>query len=244
LVGLAVYFQATARKPVAISPGSSDVAQDDSDDERQGWHNQTPVIELTWPESGLADFKFTDRSGEVISKNDLLGTPWIASFVFINCAGPCPRVTEAVKILHDHYRDKPLKFVTFTVDPKRDTVEALKGYADAYGADPDRWYFLTGERDELYSLIKGSFLMPVGEAPKPVPGYEIIHTTNICLVDSTGRVVGKYNSTNGPEIAELRRDLRRMLQFPVPGFSNSKTESGIGSDQGASDEQETAGTSE
>jgi cytochrome oxidase Cu insertion factor (SCO1/SenC/PrrC family) len=219
LVGLAVYFQATIKNPVTIAPGSGP-ATDVDDSELP----KTPEIKLTWPESGLVDFKFTDRSGEVVSKNDLLGTPWIASFVFINCAGPCPRVTEAVKTLHELYEDKPVKFVTFTVDPKRDTVEALKQYADAYQADPDRWYFLTGERDDLYSLIKGSFLMPVGEAPKPEPGWEIIHTTNICLVDATGRVVGKYNSTDDVALAELRQELRRMSELPFQALGNDQSE--------------------
>ena len=229
LVGVAVYFQATIRDPgsVDISPGSDGFDVETSEDDIQRPREIT--IQTTWPESGVADFKFTDSNGEIVSKNDLLGTPWVASFVFTQCAGPCPRVTEAIKILHDHYKNKPVKFVTFTVDPKRDTPEVLQRYAKAYGADPERWYFLTGERDDLYSLIKGSFLMPVGEAPKPEPGWEIIHTMNACLVDPTGRVVGKYLSTKGPEMARLRKDLRRMLAVTRQPFAPSGSADQAGS---------------
>ena len=76
-------------------------------------------IELTWPESGVADFIFTDQTGQNISNNDLRGEPWIASFVFTKCAGPCPRVSESVQSLFKSYGDKGVRFVTFTVDPAR-----------------------------------------------------------------------------------------------------------------------------
>lgn len=229
IVGVAVYFMVSSKPNggnVVIAPGSDKVGTDSDDDfpEDNGKAHTEIEVKMTWPESGVADFKFTDRTGEVVSKNDLLGRPWVASFVFINCGGPCPLVTEAVKKLHDLYKDLPVKYVTFTVDPKRDTVEALKKYAEAYKADPERWYFLTGDRDEIYSLIKGSFLMPVGEAPNPEPGWEIIHTTNICLVDSTGRVVGKYNSTDGAAMADLRRDLKRLSELPIQALSNGESQ--------------------
>lgn len=169
-------------------------------------------VKLTWPESGVADFSFTDRSGRKISKNDLLGKPWVAGFIFIQCAGPCPKVSLAMQTIQKRYDDKPVNIVTFTVDPKRDTPEALAKYADFYQADPEQWFFLTGERDDLYGLINGSFLMPVKEDEKPKPGFEIIHTTNLCLVDATGRVVGKYNSVKDEDMALLRRDLDRLIE--------------------------------
>ena len=169
-------------------------------------------VEMTWPESGVAEFQFTDQSSQRVSNNDLLGKPWLASFIFTQCAGPCPRVTGAVQELYRKYQDTPARFVTFTVDPARDTPAVLAQYADYYEADPSKWFFLTGERDALYGLINGSFLMPVLEAENPEPGFEIIHTTNICLVNPVGQVVGKYNSLLGTDMVRLRRELDRMLK--------------------------------
>lgn len=201
--------------PIVIKPGSD---PDDDGDE--------PIVkpvELgpTWSDEGVDDFAFTDSNGEAVSKNDLLGSPWIASFIFTRCAGPCPKVAEAMKILQRRYDGKDVRFVTFTVDPKNDTPEVLAQFASFWEADPERWYFLTGDRDELYRLINTSFLMPVMEDPNPEPGFEIIHTTNVCLVDPTGRVVGKYNSTSDEEVSVLRRDLDVMLEQPTPGSDES-----------------------
>ena len=183
-------------------------------------------VKLTWPESGVADFSFTDRSGETITKNDLLGKPWVTGFIFTACAGPCPKVSLAMQNIQKRYDYKRVNIVTFTVDPKRDTPEVLAKYADFYQADPEQWFFLTGERDDLYGLINGSFLMPVMEDENPQPGFEIIHTTNLCLVDAAGRVVGKYNSVKDEDMALLRRDLDRLLEAtPVASAADESIES-------------------
>jgi cytochrome oxidase Cu insertion factor (SCO1/SenC/PrrC family) len=169
-------------------------------------------IEMTWPENGVRDFALTDSRNATLSKNDLLGKPWIASFIFTRCAGPCPRVAAAFKELQKRYPEPNVNLVTFTVDPDHDTPEVLTRFANFYEADLDRWFFLTGDKDTVYNMIQKDFLMPVAPSPDPTPGWEIIHTTNICLVDTTGIVIGKYNSLKEDEIALLRRDLDALLE--------------------------------
>ncbi|MBL6704671.1 MAG: SCO family protein [Planctomycetaceae bacterium] len=186
-------------------------SSDEPDDE--GTEVPEPVeIKITWPEAGVRDFSLIDSREETLSKNDLLGKPWIASFIFTRCAGPCPRVAAAFKELQKRYPEPNVNLVTFTVDPDHDTPEVLTKFASFWEADLDRWYFLTGDKDTIYNMIQKDFLMPVAPSPDPTPGWEIIHTTNICLVDQTGKVVGKYNSLKEDEIATLRRDLDGLLK--------------------------------
>ena len=193
----------------AAKAAAADEAEDDGKQERT-------VINITWSEKGLRDFEFTDATGQKVTKNDLLGEPWIASFIFTSCAGTCPRVTNSMDVLQRRYKDKPIRFVTFTVDPERDTVDVLKHYSDKLEANPERWMFLTGDKDKLYSLINQDFLMPVRPEPVPEPGFEIIHTSNVCLVDATGRVIGKYNSLDESEMIQCRKDLDRLLTVEEP----------------------------
>lgn len=168
-------------------------------------------INITWPEEGVRDFALTDSREQTLSKNDLLGKPWIASFIFTRCAGPCPQVAAAFKQLQKRYPEPNVNLVTFTVDPDHDTPEVLTKFATFWEADLDRWFFLTGDKDTIYNMVHKDFLMPVAPSPDPTPGWEIIHTTNICLVDATGKVVGKYNSLKEEEIELLRRDLDVLL---------------------------------
>ena len=59
--------------------------------------------------------------------------------------------------------------------------------------------------------------MPVQEVTGQdrVPGFEIIHSTNIMLVDAEGRVIGKYNAMKVDEMAKLRKDLKRVAPSKV-----------------------------
>lgn len=167
-----------------------------------------------WPEEGIEDFSLTERSGRKITKKDLLGKPWVACFVFTRCAGPCPRVSGQFYQLQKDLKDSDFRLVTFTVDPKNDTPEVLKRYAESVGADPDKWLFLTGDQKEIFHLIEKSFLMPVQENTGPArkPGFEVIHTTNVMLVDKEGHVLGKYNAVNDAEMAALRKAVRNEIK--------------------------------
>lgn len=159
---------------------------------------------------GIEDFSLTERSGQTITKGDLLGRPWVAGFVFTRCAGPCPRVTGQMKLLQEQLKATDVQLVTFTVDPKHDTVEVLRDYAGQWGANTERWWFLTGDQGDIYHLIHHSFEMPVvenvGEDYKP--GFEIIHSVNLMHVDAQGRVVGKYDARDDVAMVKLRRRLR------------------------------------
>lgn len=165
----------------------------------------------TWDPNGIEDFSFTNCDGRTVTRQDLLGKPWVASFVFTNCLSTCPMITRRVRELQDRLKREDVRFVTFTVDPKRDTPEVLKNYAELNGADLSRWYFLWGEAIDVYGLIHRGFQMPA-QMPDEVTGnYQVIHSNNIMLVDQKGVVQGKYLGTKDEDMAKLARDIRRLL---------------------------------
>ena len=170
-----------------------------------------------WDAEGIEDFSFTDTTGKKLSKSDLIGKPFVISFVFTQCRGPCPNVTLQMRELQDRLKDYDFNLVTLTVDPERDTMETLEGYGRENGANFDRWKFLTGDQSEIYGLIHRGFKMPVEEAKgeSRVPGFEIIHSTNIMLVDATGRVIGKYNAQKLEEMSKLRRQLKQIAKLKM-----------------------------
>ena len=197
-------------KPLATATDSVEEDEDDNNGKPK-----TVTIEMKWHPEGIADFEFTERSGKTVSKKDLLGHPWIAGFIFSNCAGPCYKVSSAMRQLQDEFlNDTDLRLVSFTVDSERDTPEVLTKYAQAFHADSDKWLFLTGDKAKIYHLIWGSFLMPVQEetGERRKPGFEFIHTTNVLLVDEKGVVQGKWSSTDEAEFGKMRRELRKRLR--------------------------------
>ncbi len=99
---------------------------------------------------------------------DLLGKVWIASFVFTRCTAGCPQISTTMKRLQGDLSGYPdVRLVTFTVDPEHDDPGELSRYADAYGADPERWLFLTGEARRNLSAV-GEDVSPARSAQRGV----------------------------------------------------------------------------
>src|SRR5271154_2645783 len=104
--------------------------------------NLTPPLPVI---SHVADFMLTNQDSQIITLADLPNHVWIADIIFTRCAGPCPRMTAQMKSLQDALpQTNGAKLVTLTTDPDFDSPEVLKKYGDRFGADSNRWTFLTG----------------------------------------------------------------------------------------------------
>jgi protein SCO1/2 len=163
------------------------------------------------PESfgSVPEFTLTERSGRTVTLDDLAGQIWVADFIFTNCAGTCPMMTDVMKRLQDAL-PQSVRFVSFTVDPYRDTPEVLSNYATRHDIQGDRWIFLTGEQDALYSLSRQGFHLAVDDTI----GTEIepiTHSTRMALVDGTGKIRGYYSGTDTEEVSRLATDVRAVL---------------------------------
>src|SRR5574341_116400 len=114
----------------------------------------------------VPDFTLTDQNGASVSLAQLRGKIWIADFIYTNCTDTCPLQTAMMAKLQDEYASKPeIQLVSITVDPERDTAQALALYADKYQADAKRWYFLTGQRDRILRLVQEGFHLAVVALP-------------------------------------------------------------------------------
>jgi protein SCO1/2 len=159
--------------------------------------------------SQVGAFELVERSGAEVTREDLLGRPWVASFVFTRCTGPCPMIVGTLRKLQARLEDGGARIVTFSVDPEWDTPEVLRQYAAEHGADPRRWLFLTGEEKSIHALIQKSFLSaveraPAGEAPI---GQQVTHRTQLVAVDKKGRVRGFYAGESDGDLDLLVRRL-------------------------------------
>lgn len=173
----------------------------------------------------IGDFALTERSGSAVKRDDLLGKVWVASFVFTCCTQACPQVTGTMAQLHTELADAAdFRLVTFTVDPERDRPAVLKEYARRYGAEDDRWLFLTGEQAPLYDLITSSFKLAVqqNEGAARTPGNEVTHSSRLVLVDRRGHIRGYFegrrtNDKGEPvdELPALKRKIAALLAEPA-----------------------------
>ena len=162
-------------------------------------------------------FSLTDRDGRTVTQADLLGKVWVASFVFTLCNGPCPQVTATMAQLQEAFaRQHDVRLVTFTVDPAHDDPKELAEYARRYGADPERWLFLTGSEDKIYELVNKQFhvLAKPNEGEDRKPGAEVMHDPRLVVVDRHGHIRGYYQGvrdTRSPDPeAEYDKSVRDL----------------------------------
>ncbi|MCH7688378.1 MAG: SCO family protein, partial [Planctomycetes bacterium] len=156
-----------------------------------------------WDLNGIKDFELIERSGKKVTKADLLGKPWVACFIFTNCVTHCLDISKRMNELQDWVKESDVLLVSISVDPKNDTPQRLRGYADNLAADEHRWLFLTGDKDVIYRLASEDFKTSVGEY-----SGEPFHTNNLYHIDEEGRIIGKYNAMSEEEMNALKRKLR------------------------------------
>jgi protein SCO1/2 len=89
------------------------------------------------------------------------------------------------------------KLVTLTTDPGFDTPVVLKSYAERFAADPARWMFLTGSKEEIVRVaVDGLKLIAVENSPeeRADPADLFIHSTTFVVVDRAGQLRGVYET--------------------------------------------------
>ncbi len=155
----------------------------------------------------VPDFSLTNQQGEPLGLSDMAGKIWVADFIFTSCPTICPAMTQEMTRLQSEFVADPVYFVSFSVDPKRDTVDVLSRYATAYGADNRRWHFLTGDKTKIYQLAEQGFSLAAGHN-----GSEILHSPRFVLVKADGNIHDYYDSRSKPAMLRLRRDVKTLLR--------------------------------
>lgn len=168
-----------------------------------------PVLAL----SIVPSFSFTDQEGQAITEKDVAGKVYVAEYFFTTCRGICPKLnTNMKKLAGDFADEKDFRLLSFTVDPETDSVGRMKHYADSLGADPKRWYFLTGRKDSLYHLARSGYLLDDPKNNLTNINEQFLHTQFIALVDRAGRVRKIYDGLKTDELDELEKDIRDLLK--------------------------------
>jgi len=169
----------------------------------------------------VGDFSLTDQNGEPFDPQDLDGKIWVADFFFAGCATECIalsyRMNKIQRLLQPYTN---VVLVSFTVDPRSDTPKALRRYADRFEAQPDKWSFLTGNKEVIYRTITESFLLPVAESPEERLQLKggFIHSNKIAVVDAQGTVRAYFDGLVLSTPDAVKRTVQQLLkESPAEG---------------------------
>jgi len=177
--------------------------------------NHFKQLEIFGPKEAIAEgdtiyhtipaFSFLNQEGKTISDKDLDGKIYVANFFFATCPTICPKMNYNLKGLTEKYsRDGQVKFLSFTVDPDQDSVAALEAYAKKMGADNNSWWFLTGNKDSIYSLARNGFLVAAAGGKTAA---DFFHSQNLLLIDKEKRIRGIYDGLDESDVKKLNDEI-------------------------------------
>jgi protein SCO1/2 len=172
------------------------------------WKVKMPTLSYVKP------FQFTNQDGQPVTDANLLNKITVVEYFFTTCKGICPKLNTNMKEVYMQFKDDPeFQILSHTCNPEIDSVSVLKHYADSLKVDTKKWIFVTGRKDSLYQMARGSYLLDDPKNNVEKIEDQFIHTQFFALVDRKGKVRGKiYDGLKTIEVQQLKRDIARLLK--------------------------------
>jgi cytochrome oxidase Cu insertion factor (SCO1/SenC/PrrC family) len=172
-----------------------------------GCHHQSDLPRLF----EVPDAHLVAETGKPVSLAANKGYVTVYDFIFTNCAASCPVMTGTLRrITAKVPKDAPVRFVSISVDPARDTPAVLADYAKKVRND-DRWTFLTGDRDALVKLSVDGFKLAAGGTPQP--GAEpLLHSSKFAVADKDGWIREYYDSSEDDTVDHVAATVKELVE--------------------------------
>ena len=157
----------------------------------------------------IPDFRFIDQDSVWITNASFSDKIYVADFFFTSCPSICPKVKKQMLRMYDKYKDdERIEFLSHSIDTKRDSVPRLKEYSSNLGVDPAFWHFVTGDKDEIFSIADEYFVAAL-EDPNAPGGFD--HSGRLILVDKDRHIRSFCNGTDPEEVDVFMTDIDILL---------------------------------
>jgi len=155
-------------------------------------------------------FKFINQYGDSITNKNLDGKIYVADFFFTTCPSICPVMHHNMLNVYNAFKDlSDFRIISYTIDPKHDSVNVLKNYADKLDIKGNTWWLLQGKKEETYKLAD-SYLVT---KPTEVANTHI-HDGFFILIDKQKRIRGSYDGTDPKQVEQLIEDIKTLKAEP------------------------------
>jgi protein SCO1/2 len=170
--------------------------------------NGKTVTDTIWHK--VKNIEFTNQLGKKVSLYDLHGKIVVIDFFFTRCPSICPGLARSMKRLQDSFKknDSIVQFISISVDPEHDSVPQLRKFADRYGANHDTWWFVTGNKKDIYDFAFNELKASLTDTNIDTA---FLHTENFYLLDSNFVVRGWYNGFDTVKQNRLVQDIPLLM---------------------------------
>ena len=157
------------------------------------------------------NMNFVNQLGKKVSLDSLKGKILVINFFFTRCPAICPGLSKSMKKLQDSYansKDSIVQFISVSIDPVHDSVPQLRNFADKFTFNHDSWWFVTGDRKEIYDFALQEIKASIADTEVD---SAFIHTENFFLLDRERVVRGWYNGFDTLKQAQLVKDIPLLM---------------------------------
>lgn len=149
-------------------------------------------------------FSMVDSQGQPFDSSQMKGLVWVVDFIYTNCPAECPRMSSQMHKVEGRFQgETDVRFLSISVDPRRDTPPVLHAFAQRWGAPNRQWKFITGSPESVHLLAFNTF--HVGDVIDVVE-----HSTKFAVVDKNQMIRGYYSSFDAESLAQLRKDVENL----------------------------------
>ncbi len=170
------------------------------------------ITDTLWHQ--VKNISLTNQNGNEVFLDSLRGKVIVADYFFTHCPSICPALQHNMKQLQDAIKIKDesknvdsnfVQFISFTVDPQRDSASVLKKYGDKFGVNPDVWWLLTGPKKTIYDFALTELKMGLQDGEGVDSNF--IHTQKMVLLDKDHVVRGYYDGLDSASLSKLAQDI-------------------------------------
>jgi len=152
----------------------------------------------------VPSFSLTNFDGSIITDEQLNNKISIISFIFTQCEGACPIMSDNMSTLQERFSaSDDIQFLSITTDPDYDTLDILSEFSSNYSND-NNWFFLRGDIVDIIELSEKGFFLSASLLPAG-------HSTRFVLVDKELNIRKFYEGTVESNIYELQSDIVTLL---------------------------------
>lgn len=155
----------------------------------------------------LTDFELTERSGKIVSSEELDGRVYVTNFFFSSCPGTCLQQNKKVQEIQREFGKQGVQFVSITCDPEIDTPTRLREYASKLEADEKEWWFATGDLAYIRRVAGEIYSIPLDKQT---------HAERFFVTDKWGNRRGQFEWNKLDKITEMKSTLSKLLNETEP----------------------------
>ncbi len=160
----------------------------------------------------VGELNAIDQLGDSIHVNEMFkGKILLVNFFFTSCTTVCPVLMKNMSMMNKAFikNDTSVRFLSISVDPETDSVPRLRKYADKLHVNHDKWFFLTGNKKQVYDYARKELYLDLPDGDGGTDDF--IHPDQFVLIDKYRNVRGYYNGLDSDKVRLCAEDIAFLM---------------------------------